>query len=46
MELVILVLAVAFVCIFAAALVWELHDDFKRETKGLTKLPSRRRVRD
>lgn len=46
MESDILLLAVVFIFMFAVALIWKLYDDFKHETKGLTKLPPRRKVRD
>ncbi len=46
MDVDVLLLAAAFIVIVAATLIWKFHDDFKRETKGLRKLHSRRRVRD
>ena len=40
-----LLVAVAFMLIFVGILVWQLCDDFKHDTRGLTKLPSKRKPR-
>ncbi len=45
MESDLLLLAVGLIVMFAAVLIWKLYDDFVHDTKGLTKLPSKRRVR-
>jgi len=41
-----LLVAVAFILIFVGILVWQLYDDFKHDTKGLTKPPSKRKPRN
>lgn len=40
----ILLMTTFVVFLFIACVAWKLHDDFKRETKGLVKLPSKRRA--
>ena len=39
----ILLFSVAFVFCVIGAVIWKINDDFKRDTRGLTKSPSNRR---
>ncbi len=39
----VLFFSVAFVLCVIGTLIWKFNDDFKRDTRGLTKLPSNRR---
>jgi len=39
----VLLFAVAFVLCVIGVMIWKINDDFKRDHRGLTKLPSKRR---
>ena len=39
-----LLLAVLIIFIFVGTVIWKLYDDFKQETKGLTKLPFKKKA--